>query len=142
MWRPMFLLCAVLGCASEATEPAQGTLSAAAASQVSVLLLQVDRYQLDRVTFTSATTANDQIELGVMSQSGNQLTLTPDEWTCPGTRGTYQMTIPADAEIDPQGAATLVYEPSSAGIHELVTIQGGCYDGSGGFSPRPVGPQF
>jgi hypothetical protein len=139
-------LAALLGCSSTSTDPASG-LKGTWAGADGPLVLGVTfngdgTYELHQTLRTSATTAEDQVQTGTFTATGSWITFTPQRSSCPGPapmstapykllNGSLQMT---------SGTTVFTLQPDTAPPAPGTTVQTGCFDSQGVFTPGSLAP--
>ena len=97
-------------------------------------------YVLQVLQLTSSTSGNDEVEKGTFTVSGNTITATPKEWSCPGpdtvSTMTYSFQGSSLALALPSGI--LILQPNTSPPATNASIVIGCFDSSGNFKPEPL----
>ena len=96
-------------------------------------------YALLVLQLTSSSSGNVQEETGTYVVSGNTITVTPKEWTCPGPDPVYSATYSF------QGSSLAITEPSGVVIFQpddqmasMAALTHGCFSSSGAFTAMPL----
>jgi len=148
------LLSCVIGCGSSGSS---GGTSTTNGSPLDGTWMYVDGTVASGVTFDNGTfvvqqlqetcadctSADDEIEKGTYTVSGNVITLTVQEWSCQlqsGQSPTYTETFSFETNgdltlSDTSGIVTFQPDTSTGGS---VAITIGCFDSSGNFTPEPL----
>jgi hypothetical protein len=139
------LLFAVIGCGSSSPEEQlAGTWTYTSGNSGVGLTFDTDgTYVAQVLQLTSATSGDDEVEKGTYVATSNQITWTPQEYTCPGPDPVYVTPYSFSGGnlviVTPGSAAvvTLVRETSSGGGNSSLVF--GCFQ-SGSFAAESLAP--
>jgi len=114
-------------------------VNAAGTAGIGATFNQDGSYVAEDLALTSSTSANVRAEKGTFSVSGNAITLTPKESSCPGPDPIYHLSYSfqgSNLELaEPSGGVVLQPDTQTA---SNAAITFGCFDSSGNFTPEPL----
>ncbi len=146
-WTLAVLLAAVAACGGGNSETPEERLigqwvytNSSGSTGIDVTFNTNATYTLQVMRLTSTTSANDQVETGIYSATENELTFTPQKYTCPGPVPVFTegYSFNGDSLSMLFSDAVLVYSRSTTPAATNFSISFGCFQTDGSFVQAPL----